>query len=73
MPETPLRILAIGAHPDDLEFGCGGILLGEMARGSEISLCVCSRGEAISGNYRVSRASPKSMRVDFFALTLQPH
>ncbi|HXA09478.1 MAG TPA: PIG-L family deacetylase [Chthoniobacterales bacterium] len=46
MPETPLRILAIGAHPDDLEFGCGGILLGEMARGSEISLCVCSRGEA---------------------------
>ena len=46
MPETPLRILAIGAHPDDLEFGCGGILLNEVARGNEISLCVCSRGEA---------------------------
>ena len=38
--------IAIGAHPDDIEFGCGGILLGEAARGSEIALCVCSRGEA---------------------------
>lgn len=46
MPETKLRILAVGAHPDDIEFGCGGILLGEAARGSDISLCICSRGEA---------------------------
>ena len=46
MPEPKLRILAVGAHPDDIEFGCGGILLGEAARGSEIALCVCSRGEA---------------------------
>ncbi len=37
---------AVGAHPDDLEFGCGGVLLAEAARGSEISLCICSRGEA---------------------------
>ncbi|MGI8437123.1 MAG: PIG-L family deacetylase [Chthoniobacterales bacterium] len=44
--ERGLRILAVGAHPDDLEFGCGGILLKEAERGSEISLCVCSRGEA---------------------------
>lgn len=46
MPEEPLRILAIGAHPDDIEFGCGGILLQETGHGSEIHLCVCSRGEA---------------------------
>ena len=45
-PEGKLRILAVGAHPDDIEFGCGGILLVEAARGSEISLCVCSRGES---------------------------
>jgi LmbE family N-acetylglucosaminyl deacetylase len=41
-----MRILAIGAHPDDIEFACGGILLVERARGSEIALCICSRGEA---------------------------
>lgn len=46
MPNEPLRLLAVGAHPDDIEFGCGGILLNEEARGSEISLLVCSRGEA---------------------------
>jgi len=46
MSDSKLRILGVGAHPDDLEFGCGGVLLAEAARGSEISLCICSRGEA---------------------------
>lgn len=46
MSEPKLRILAVGAHPDDIEFGCGGILLAEAAGGNEISLRVCSRGEA---------------------------
>jgi N-acetylglucosamine malate deacetylase 1 len=46
MPEPKLRLLAIGAHPDDIEFGCGGLLLVEAERGSKISLCLCSRGEA---------------------------
>jgi LmbE family N-acetylglucosaminyl deacetylase len=46
MSDSQLHILGVGAHPDDLEFGCGGILLAEAARGSEISLCICSRGEA---------------------------
>jgi LmbE family N-acetylglucosaminyl deacetylase len=41
-----MRILAIGAHPDDIEFACGGILLAEAARGAEIFLRLCSRGEA---------------------------
>ncbi len=41
-----MRILAIGAHPDDIEFACGGILLAEAARGCEIFLCICSRGES---------------------------
>jgi LmbE family N-acetylglucosaminyl deacetylase len=46
MSESKLRILAVGAHPDDIEFGCGGVLLSEAAHGSAISLCVCSLGEA---------------------------
>ena len=46
MNNEQLRILAVGAHPDDIEFGCGGILLAEAERGSAISLCICSRGEA---------------------------
>lgn len=41
-----MRVLAIGAHPDDIEFACGGILLVERERGAEVSLCICSRGES---------------------------
>ncbi len=44
--DQSVRILAVGAHPDDIEFACGGVLLAEAARGSEISLLVCSRGES---------------------------
>lgn len=46
MNNHQFRILAVGAHPDDIEFGCGGSLLAEAERGSAISLCICSRGEA---------------------------
>ncbi len=46
MPDSQLALLAVGAHPDDIEFGCGGILLAEADRGCAIALCVCSRGEA---------------------------
>lgn len=46
MTEQPPVLLALGAHPDDVEFGCGGVLLAERARGTRIHLAVCSRGEA---------------------------
>jgi bacillithiol biosynthesis deacetylase BshB1 len=40
------RLLAVGAHPDDVEFGCGGILAREAARGDEVTIVNLSRGEA---------------------------
>jgi N-acetylglucosamine malate deacetylase 1 len=41
---TPL--LAVGAHPDDIEFGCGGIIACETKAGRKVHFVVCSRGEA---------------------------
>lgn len=42
------RILAVGAHPDDVEFGCGGILIKEAARGHSITVLNLTRGESAS-------------------------
>ncbi len=39
-------VLAFGAHPDDLEFGVGGIVARETAAGRAVHFVVCSRGEA---------------------------
>jgi bacillithiol biosynthesis deacetylase BshB1 len=43
------QILAIGAHPDDVEFGCAAILIKEIKKGSAVKLLVLSRGEAGTG------------------------
>lgn len=41
---TPERALAIGAHPDDIEFGCGATLAKWAAGGCEIFHLVCTDG-----------------------------
>ncbi|MFA5991513.1 MAG: PIG-L family deacetylase [Candidatus Doudnabacteria bacterium] len=41
-----MKILAIGAHPDDVEFGCGGLVIKEVLKGSQVKIVVCSLGEA---------------------------
>jgi len=40
-----MNILAIGAHPDDIEFGCGGTLSAYAEAGQQVFLFVASRGE----------------------------
>jgi LmbE family N-acetylglucosaminyl deacetylase len=40
-----MNILAIGAHPDDIEFGCGGALAVYAERGHQVFLFVATRGE----------------------------
>jgi len=39
-----MNILAIGAHPDDIEFGCGGTLLRYSRSGNKIFLLVFTEG-----------------------------
>ncbi|MCZ7527051.1 MAG: PIG-L family deacetylase [Acidimicrobiia bacterium] len=41
---TPARVLAIGAHPDDVEFGCGATIAKWAAAGSDVSLLVLTDG-----------------------------
>jgi LmbE family N-acetylglucosaminyl deacetylase len=41
---TPKRALAIGAHPDDVEFGCGATLAKWASQGCRIFMLVCTDG-----------------------------
>jgi LmbE family N-acetylglucosaminyl deacetylase len=41
---VPARALAVGAHPDDVEFGCGATLAKWAAAGCEIHHLVCTDG-----------------------------
>ena len=41
---TPAVALAIGAHPDDVEFGCGATLAKWSAAGAEVHHLICTDG-----------------------------
>jgi LmbE family N-acetylglucosaminyl deacetylase len=41
-----MNILAIGAHPDDIELGCGGLLLKASRQGHNVSMYTLTRGSA---------------------------
>jgi N-acetylglucosamine malate deacetylase 1 len=45
-PSENASILAFGAHPDDIEFGCGGVIARETQAGTSAHFVVCSRGES---------------------------
>ena len=40
-----MKVLAVGAHPDDIEFGVGGTLLKHRASGHEVHLVILTSGE----------------------------
>jgi len=40
-----MNILAIGAHPDDIEFGCGGTLSKYSEKGHKVYMLVLSKGD----------------------------
>ena len=40
-----LDILAIGAHPDDVELGCSGTLAKEINQGKSVGILDLTRGE----------------------------
>jgi N-acetylglucosamine malate deacetylase 1 len=44
--DTLPPLLAFGAHPDDIEFGCGGIIANEILTGRRAHFVICSRGES---------------------------
>ncbi len=59
------KILAIGAHPDDVEFGAAGLLLKEIELGAKVKIVICSLGEAGSNGTPVGRKKEAQAAAKF--------
>ena len=60
--DVPTVALGIGAHPDDIDFGCGGTLAKWAAAGCEVHYLVCTDGSKGSWDPDQDRAELVSIR-----------
>jgi LmbE family N-acetylglucosaminyl deacetylase len=61
---VPGRALAVGAHPDDIDFGCGGTLAKWAAAGCAVSELVLTDGSKGSWDPAADRAALVALRRD---------
>ena len=59
----PLRILAVGAHPDDVEIGAGALLHKARADGHEVSVLVMTDGIAAATRRKEATAAAAALGV----------
>ena len=57
-----MRVLAIGAHPDDVDLLCGGTLALCAARGDEVTIAVATNGDVGSGEPEADRVEIAQVR-----------
>jgi LmbE family N-acetylglucosaminyl deacetylase len=50
-----IKILAVGPHPDDVEFGCAPLLIQEVRKGNQAKILVLSKGEAATSGTPLER------------------
>ena len=67
--ESPARLLAIAAHPDDIDFGLGGTVAQLAAAGTEVTYCVITDGDAGGFDPEVPRSDIPRIRR---ATAMQP-
>ena len=67
----PAPLLAFGAHPDDIEFGCGGVVALETRAGRAAHFAICSRGEAATSGTPEQRRSEAGKAATLLGATLE--
>lgn len=74
-PGIPIPVVApllvFGAHPDDVEFGCGGVLVNEVNHGRAVHLVVCSYGESATHGTAEERELDTSRAADIMGATVE--
>lgn len=71
VPPEPAALLAFGAHPDDIEFGAGGIIARESHAGRPVHFAICSRGEAGSNGTPGQRMKEAARAAKLLGATLE--
>jgi LmbE family N-acetylglucosaminyl deacetylase len=64
-------LLAFGAHPDDIEFGCGGVVARETRAGRKAHFVICSRGESASRGTPAERTLEAKQAAAALGATLE--
>ena len=62
-------VLAIGAHPDDVELGCGGLLLSLRGRGYRFGIIDVTAGERASRGTRDERRQEAKIAAELLGAT----
>jgi LmbE family N-acetylglucosaminyl deacetylase len=63
--------LAFGARPDDIEFGCGGVIAQETRAGHAARFVVCSTGEAATHGQREERVAEAQRAAALLGATIE--
>jgi LmbE family N-acetylglucosaminyl deacetylase len=64
-------MLAFGAHPDDIEFGCGGVIARETLAGRAAHFVICSRGESGTHGTPAERAAEARKAAAILGATVE--
>ena len=64
-------LLAFGSHPDDIEFGCGGVIAKETRAGRAAHFVICSRGEAASHGTPKQRVAEAKKSATLLGATVE--
>ncbi len=70
-PFDTAPLLAFGAHPDDIEFGCGGIIARETLAGRSAHFVICSRGESATHGTPAERTEEAKKAAAILGATVE--
>ncbi|WP_066225509.1 bacillithiol biosynthesis deacetylase BshB1 [Formosa haliotis] len=66
-----LDILAIGAHPDDVELGCGATIAKEIANGKKVGILDLTRGELGTRGTVLTRAAEAKDAAEILGVSIR--
>jgi LmbE family N-acetylglucosaminyl deacetylase len=70
-PPEPAPLLAFAAHPDDIEFACGGVIALETRAGRPAHFVICSRGEAGTSGTPAQRTAEAGKGASLLGATVE--